>query len=52
MYILVLTMSKADKTEIKEEIKEEIAEENSLKFEFKKWVEETQLTEKTARILL
>ena len=48
-------MSKADKkskTEIKGEIKEEIAEENSLKFDFKKWVEETQLMEKTVHILL
>ena len=48
-------MSKADKkskTGIKEEIKEEIAEENSLKFDFKKWVEDTQLTEKTVHILL
>ena len=48
-------MSKADKkskAETKEENKEDIAEENSLKFDFKKWVTETQLTEKTVHILL
>ena len=49
------TMSKADKkskAETKEENKEEIAEENSLKFDFKNWVTEAQLTEKTVYILL
>ena len=44
-------MFKADKKP-KAETKEEIAEENSLKFDFKKWVTETQLTEKTVHILL